>query len=172
MEVPVDNQIKSRRDFLKTTTLLTGGLFIGFYFPQVTGRNKLVKSEKITASFAPNAFLRISPDNRIQILLSHVEMGQGIWTTLPMLIAEELDADWKDIEVKHSPAADAYIHTAFGVQITGGSSTTWSEFDRYRQAGATARVLLVQAAAKKMRVKPESCTTLNGYVVSGNRKMT
>ena len=99
--------------------------------------------------FAPNAFLRIGTDNSIKVLLSHAEMGQGIWTTLTMLIAEELDADWKNIKVEHAPPAKEYFHTAWGMQLTGGSSTTWSEFDRYRKAGATARILLVQAAAKK-----------------------
>src|SRR5207249_1194996 len=98
------------------------------------------------AAFAPNAFLRIGADDSIQIILAHSEMGQGIWTTLTMLIAEELDADWNKIKVEHGPAGQAYIHTAYGLQITGGSSTTWSEFDRYRQAGAMARILLVEAA--------------------------
>ena len=79
-------------------------------------------------------------------------MGQGIWTALPMLIAEELDADWSKIKVEHAPAAPAYAHTAFGMQMTGGSTRTWSEFDRYRQAGATARALLVQAAAQRFDV--------------------
>jgi isoquinoline 1-oxidoreductase beta subunit len=87
-----------------------------------------------------------------------------------MLIAEELDADWKNIHVEHGPAGDPYKHTAFGIQITGGSSTTWSEFDRYRKAGATARTLLVSAAAKKFGVKPEDCKTENGFVIAGDKR--
>ena len=97
-------------------------------------------------------------------------MGQGIWTTLTMLIAEELDADWKSIKAEHCPADQVYAHTAFGLQITGGSSSTYSEFDRYRQAGATARTLLIEAAAKKFGVNTSDCKTENGFVIAGNNK--
>jgi isoquinoline 1-oxidoreductase beta subunit len=97
-------------------------------------------------------------------------MGQGIWTALPMLIAEELDADWSRIRVEHAPAAPAYAHTAFGMQMTGGSSSTWSEFDRCRQAGAMARALLVAAAAQRFSVEPLACRTENGAVISGSKR--
>ena len=97
-------------------------------------------------------------------------MGQGVWTTLPMLIAEELDADWTRIRVEHAPAAPVYAHTAFGMQMTGGSSSTWSEFDRYRQAGALARALLVQVAAERFGVPPAACRTENGAVVAGAKR--
>jgi isoquinoline 1-oxidoreductase beta subunit len=97
-------------------------------------------------------------------------MGQGIWTTLPMLVAEELDADWSRIKVEHAPAAPAYAHTAFGMQMTGGSSSTWSEFDRCRQAGATARAMLVAAAAQRFGVEPLACRTENGVVISGSKR--
>ena len=119
--------------------------------------------------FAPNAFLRIGTDNKIKILLAHAEMGQGIWTTLTMMIADELDADWKDIEVEHAPAAAAYFHTQMPMQITGGSSTTYSEFDRYRTAGASARILLVMAAAQKLGVAIEACKTENGHVLAEDK---
>jgi isoquinoline 1-oxidoreductase beta subunit len=133
----------SRRNFLKTGALLSGGLMISFVVPGAT------RLKGADTDFSPNAYLRVGTDDSIHVVLAHSEMGQGIWTTLTMLIAEELDADWSKIHVEHSPAGDPYKHTAFGVQITGGSSTTWSEFDRYRKAGATARTLLVTAAAKK-----------------------
>ena len=168
----MSNPITSRRSFLKITTLFTTGLLIGLYVPEAQGRNKTLKIGTEPISFAPNAYLRISPESRIEILLSHVEMGQGIWTTLPMLIAEELDLDWKNIDIRHAPPGDPYIHTAFGVQITGGSSTTWSEFDRYRKAGATAREMLIYAASKRWQVSTESCTTESGYVISGNKKLS
>jgi isoquinoline 1-oxidoreductase beta subunit len=124
------------------------------------------------AAFVPNAYLSIGRDNRISILLAHAEMGQGIWTTLPMLIAEELDVDWNNLIVTHAPPGKAYNHTVFGVQITGGSSTTWSEFDRYRQAGAMARVLLIEAAAKKFGVSPADCKTQHGIVSAGDKQAT
>lgn len=160
----------NRRQFLKTGALFSGGLLISFVVP---ARIKKFGEEPMpdpVATFSPNAFLRIAPDGTINVLLSHVEMGQGIWTTLTMMIADELDADWKNIQVKHAPPGQPYAHTAYGVQITGGSSSTWSEFDRYRQAGATARTLLVNAAAKKFGVEPSACRTENGLVISGEQK--
>lgn len=163
----------SRRNFLKTGASLTGGLIIGFMVPAKAGRlGKLLAEPAGAATFAPNAFLQIGSDNSIKILLAHAEMGQGIWTTLAMLLGEELDADWKNITVEHAPPAKEYFHTAWGAQMTGGSSTTWSEFDRYRKAGATARLLLVQAAANKWKVQPAACTTENGFVLNGNKKLS
>ncbi len=161
----------SRREFLKAGGLVTGGLVIAFAVP---GANRFLAAEPAPAGgatpFAPNAFLRIGSDDTVTVLLSHSEMGQGVWTTLPMLIAEELDADWTRIRVEHAPAADVYKHTAYGIQLTGGSSSTWSEFDRYRQAGATARALLVAAAAQKFGVQPGDCRTEHGAVVAGAKR--
>lgn len=157
----------SRRNFLKTGAILSGGLLISFTVPATT---RLKGGADANTDFAPNAYLRVGTDNSVHVVLAHSEMGQGIWTTLAMLIAEELDADWKDIHVEHGPAGDPYKHTVFGIQITGGSSTTWSEFDRYRKAGATARTLLVTAAAKKFGVKPEACKTENGFVIAGDKR--
>lgn len=155
----------SRRNFLKTGAILSGGLMVSFVVP---GATRLKGAAD--ADFSPNAYLRVGTDDSIHVVLAHSEMGQGIWTTLTMLIAEELDADWSKIHVEHSPAGDPYKHTAFGIQITGGSSTTWSEFDRYRKAGATARTLLITAAAKKFGVKPDECKTENGFVIAGNKR--
>ncbi|HXV40779.1 MAG TPA: xanthine dehydrogenase family protein molybdopterin-binding subunit, partial [Steroidobacteraceae bacterium] len=118
---------------------------------------------------APNAFLRIGADDSVTVQLAHAEMGQGIWTALPMLIAEELDADWAKVRVEHAPVAPAYAHTAYGSQMTGGSSSTWSEFDRYRQAGALARALLIAAAAERFGVPASDCRTENGIVTCGER---
>jgi len=161
-----------RRQFLKTGAALGGGLVISFMLPASAKQLGKAGAAAPALYFSPNAFLRVGVDDSINITLAHVEMGQGIWTTLSMLIAEELDADWKNITIEHSPAGKSYLHPAFGLQITGGSSTTWSEFDRYRQAGATARVLLVQAAAQKWGVKPEDCRTENGMVIAGNQKIS
>ena len=163
----------SRRNFLKTGASLGGGLLIGFMIPAHAGRLQKILGEPAGAiTFAPNAFLQIGNDNRIKILLAHAEMGQGIWTTLAMLLGEELDADWKNIKVEHAPPAKEYFHTEWGMQITGGSSTTYSEFDRYRKAGAAARILLVQAAANKWKVQPSDCKTENGFVKYGSKKLS
>jgi isoquinoline 1-oxidoreductase beta subunit len=156
----------SRRNFLKTGAILSGGLLISFSVPGASRLKGIAES----TDFSPNAYLRVGTDDSIHVVLAHSEMGQGIWTTLTMLIAEELDADWSKIQVEHSPAGDPYRHTAFGIQITGGSSTTWSEFDRYRKAGATARTLLVTAAARKFGVRPDECKTENGFVIAGDKR--
>ena len=161
----------SRRGFLKSGALLGGGLLLSFSVPGAGRLGKWLPASG-PGTLAPNAFLRIAPDGRITIILTHVEMGQGVWTTLPMLLAEELDADWQHIHIEHAPAAKAYNHAAFGIQLTGGSSSTWSEFDRYRQAGATARILLTAAAAHRLGVAPAACQTADGFVTHGGHRLS
>jgi isoquinoline 1-oxidoreductase beta subunit len=158
----------SRRDLLKATAMVGGGLVIGFVIPGAK-RFALAQAPAPAALPPMNAFLHVGADDSVTVLLAHSEMGQGIWTTLPMLIAEELDADWSKVKVEHAPAAAVYAHTVFGMQMTGGSSTTWSEFDRYRQAGAMARALLVQAAAQRFGVQASECRTENGAVICGGK---
>ncbi len=162
----------SRRDFLKQSALAGGALVIAFVVPSA---NRFAQAQEAgTAAampFAPNAFLRIAADDSVTVLLAHSEMGQGIWTSLPMLIAEELDADWSKLRVEHAIAAPAYAHAMFGMQMTGGSSTISSEFDRYRQAGAMARALLVQAAAARMGVAVADCRSENGKIIAGEQSL-
>lgn len=164
----------SRRKFLQTTSVFAGGLLIPFFVPAGAKRMGLFDAPADTSAvaFAPNAYLGIAKDNTVHIILAHVEMGQGIWTTLPMLIADELDCDWNKIKVGHAPPGAPYLHTVYGIQITGGSSTTWSEFDRYRQAGATARTLLITAAAQQWGVQPEACSTADGFIIAGDKKIS
>lgn len=167
----------SRRTFIKATALVVGGLVIAFNIPNakrflLPGAAPESTGADAAKLPAPNAFLRIGTDNTITVMLAHSEMGQSIWTTLPMLIAEELDADWSKIKVEHAKAAPEYVHTAYGIQITGGSSTTWSEFDRYRQAGALTRALLVAAATEELGVAVETLHTENGFVISGDKKIS
>lgn len=163
-----------RRGFLKSSGLLTGGLVLGFQVP--LGKQRAAAQGPPPAGAGklppPNAFLKIGADDSVLVLLAHSEMGQGIWTTMPMLLAEELDADWSKVKAQHCPVAPVYNHTVFGFQITGGSTSTHSEFDRYRQVGAMARQLLVQAAAKEMGVKPEDCKTEKGFVIAGDKKLS
>ena len=160
----------TRREFLRTGAVVTGGLVIAFAAPGIR-RFASAQPGPDGAPFAPNAFLRVGTDDTVTVLLAHSEMGQGIWTALPMLIAEELDADWSRIRVEHAPAAPVYAHTAFGIQMTGGSTSTWSEFERYRQAGALGRALLVQAAAQRFGVAAADCRTENGVVIAGTRRV-
>src|SRR5208282_872348 len=99
-------------------------------------------------------------------------MGQGVYTSLPMILAEELDADWTRVRCEFAPVDPAYNHTVFGIQLTGGSTSTWSSFEQFRKAGATARAMLVQAAAEGWGVAPAACRTENSIVIheaSGRR---
>ncbi len=181
MNAPLNSPLNiSRRTFIKAGALVVGGLVIAFTIPYAkrflmpgSAADVAPDASKDAAKLpAPNAFLRIGTDNTITVMLAHSEMGQSIWTTLPMLIAEELDADWSKIKVEHASAAPEYGHTAYGIQITGGSSTTWSEFDRYRQAGALTRALLISAAADKLGVAADSLKTENCFVISGDKKIS
>ena len=161
----------SRRNFLRTGAVIGSGLVVAFVVPGARRFAYAQTQAAAATSFAPNAFLRIGSDDSVTVFLAHSEMGQGIWTTLPMLIAEELDADWTKIKVEHGGAAPAFAHAVFGIQMTGGSSTTWSEFDRYRQAGASARALLLQAAADRLKVPVAELRTENGEVIAGNQRL-
>ncbi len=163
----------SRRSFLKGSAVAGGGLVVSFFVPTVLRRFAFAQEPPPAAPAAlppVNAFLRIGEDESVTVLLAHSEMGQGIWTTLPMMVNEELDADWSHIRVEHAPAAPVYHSPVFPIQMTGGSTTTWSELDRYRQVGAVARTLLVSAAAAQWDVAPGDCHTEKGWVISGGKR--
>ncbi|HJW45034.1 MAG TPA: xanthine dehydrogenase family protein molybdopterin-binding subunit [Lysobacter sp.] len=164
----------SRRQFLKTSAVIGGGLVIAFVIPgakRFASANPAAPAAAPSGAFTPNAFLRIGSDDSVTVQIAHSEMGQGIWTALPMLVAEELDADWSKIKVEHAPAAPVYAHAVFGMQMTGGSTSTWSEFDRYRQAGAAARAMLMQAAAARFDVPLDQVRTENGEVIAGTQRV-
>jgi len=166
-----------RRDFLKTGAAVGGGLLISLYLPELSqagvsakpfDRLKLIEP----ATFAPNAFIRIATDDSVTVIVNKSEMGQGVYTSLPMLIAEELEADWSKIKVESAPVDAVYNHTVFGMQLTGGSTSTASEWQRFRRAGATARIMLIAAAAQNWKVEPQSLRAENGFVVhaASNRR--
>jgi isoquinoline 1-oxidoreductase beta subunit len=117
-----------RRDFLKVSVAATGGLLIGFHFPGISALASAQSSgqQVATDAFMPNAFVRIGADERITVIVNHSEMGQGVYTSLPMLLADELDADWSKVGFESAPVDPKYNHPAFGMQITGGSSSGWS----------------------------------------------
>lgn len=156
-----------RRDFMQTAALATGGLLVSFFVPE-----KSTAAALPARGFSPNALLRIDPDETIRIILNKVEMGQGIWTTLAMLIAEELDCDWTRIRVEHRVIEGPHIEESMWVLSTGGSDTTRSEFDRYRTTGAIARTMLVQAAAQRLGISPDQCTTADSYVQAGTTRLS
>jgi isoquinoline 1-oxidoreductase beta subunit len=162
----------SRRDFLSASAALGGGLVIGF----ATGRSISAAgaAEKVVSEpFAPNAFIRIDPKGQVTLIMPYVEMGQGTYTSIPMLIAEELDVDLKQVRVEHAPPNEKlYANPLLGVQATGNSNAIRGAWKPLREAGATARVMLVAAAAKRWNVDPASCRAQSGEVLhaaSGRR---
>jgi len=160
-----------RRKFLKFSLAASGGLLMGLYLP---GKSKLALAQQQTGTvFAPNAFVRIGTDERVTVIVNHSEMGQGVYTALPMLLAEELDADWNKVGFEPAPVDPKYNHPVFGMQVTGGSSSVWSGFEQFRKAGAAARSMLVAAAAERWGVNPTALRTDSGAVIDPtNRKLT
>jgi isoquinoline 1-oxidoreductase beta subunit len=160
----------SRREFLKTSAV-SGGILLGFRLPAFA--QPPAASALGEAEFAPNAFIRISRSNVVTIVVGKAEMGQGITTALPMLIAEELEVDLKRLRVVTAPVDAAYNHPQFGMQFTGGSMSVASEWERLRKAGATAREMLLAAAAETWKVDRATLRAENGRVIGpGGRSLT
>ncbi|MGA2420869.1 MAG: xanthine dehydrogenase family protein molybdopterin-binding subunit [Candidatus Acidiferrum sp.] len=160
----------NRRDFLKTTAVVASGLVIGLYVPPLGSAQE--QALPPLKPFPPNAFVRIGADDSVTVIASHSEMGQGVYTSLPMLLAEELEADWTKIRVEAAPVDAVYNHTIYGVQMTGGSSSDSSEWVRYRLAGAMARQMLISSAAQQWDVDPATCHARKNFVIhdaSGRR---
>jgi len=157
-----------RRDFLKTTSIVGGGLILGWFMPV---RNSLGQAAGAQEGlFAMNAFIRIGADDTVTIIVNHSEMGQGVYTSLPMLIAEELECDWTKIRVEAAPVDPAYNHPQWGIQGTGGSTSVASEWERSRKVGASAREMLIAAAADTWQVDKASCRAENGKVIHSTGK--
>jgi isoquinoline 1-oxidoreductase beta subunit len=116
----------------------------------------------------------VAPDNTVTVMVNRLEFGQGVHTSLPMVIADELDADWAQMRAELAPAGEAYKDPAFGMQITGGSGTIAHSFTQYREIGARARAMLVAAAAEQWKLKPAQCRTAKGVVYgpAGRRPAT
>jgi len=151
-------RLVSRRTFLETSAAVGGGLLLGFTLPSL----------KQSDLFAPNAFVRIDRDGRVTLIMHKVEMGQGTYTSMPMLLAEELEVELSQVQLEHAPADDArYAEPLFGVQETGGSTSVRGNWEPLRRAGATARALLVAAAAQTWKVDPSSCHAARGQVIHG-----
>src|SRR5213083_1478642 len=156
----------TRRDFLETTGAAGAGLVIGFHLP--AGRRFGAGS---AAPFAPNAWLRIGADESVLVVVDRSEMGQGVTTTLPMLLAEELDADWSKIKIEFAPADKAYANPLlFGMQATGGSRSVRAAYTPLRKAGAAAREMLVAAAAETWGVDKSACHADEGAVIHAPSK--
>ncbi|MCX2861545.1 xanthine dehydrogenase family protein molybdopterin-binding subunit [Paucibacter sp. PLA-PC-4] len=150
----------NRRQFLQSSAVLS----LGFALPLQGAR------AQASNTFAPNAWLRITPDNKITVICGSAEMGQGVLTAIPMMVAEELDADWKQVGVEQAPVDQAYNNPMFGMQATGGSTTVRAHWLPVRQAGAAAREMLVAAAAAQWKVEPASLRTEGGHVIGAGGK--
>jgi isoquinoline 1-oxidoreductase subunit beta len=154
----------SRRSLL--TGAVAGGFLLGFRLPAGALTNEPVQPPDLTGgSFAPNAFIRINPTGRTTLVMPQVEMGQGIYTSIAMILAEELDIGLDHVSLEHAPANEKlYANPAFGVQATGNSNSVRAFWKPLREAGATARAMLVQAAADAWQVEPDACSTAEGRV--------
>ena len=156
----------SRRDFLNASATVGGGLVIALTLPGRTAKSSSASQHAqhdavpgaVAGAALPgrqlNAWLKISRDNSITILVDRSEMGQGVYTALPMLLAEEINIDFDAIRVVAAPVGDAYISPGNGGQITGTSNSVQESWDKLRMAGATARTMLIAAAAKSMARRP------------------
>jgi isoquinoline 1-oxidoreductase beta subunit len=164
----------SRRDFLAGGT----GLLLGLYLPdaaaQAGGPARAVATASAGVAFEPNAFVRIGSDNTVTVIAKHLEMGQGVYTGLATIVADELDAAWSQVRVEGAPAdASRFNNTFWGpMQGTGGSTSIANSWDQLRSAGAAARAMLVSAAAKQWSVAPTTIAVRSGVVTAGNRKAT
>lgn len=145
------------------------GLVIGVYLPGLSraqsGAARAFQGESASGTFVPNAFVRVAPDDTVTILSKHIEFGQGPFTGLATLVAEEMDADWSKVRAEHAPSnPELYKNFLFGMQGTGGSSAIANSYEQMRQAGAGARAMLVGAAAKKWGVPAGQITVENGVI--------
>jgi isoquinoline 1-oxidoreductase subunit beta len=159
----------SRRIFLKTAVAAAGGLLLSISLPRPIGDADAADTD----NFAPGAFIRIGSDGSVTLIIGQVEMGQGTYTALPMLIAEELEVELRHVRIEHAPPDDKLFgHPLLGFQVTASSTSVRVFWDPLRTAGATARTMLVSAAAKNWKVEPNSCRAEKGEVIhsaSGRR---
>jgi isoquinoline 1-oxidoreductase subunit beta len=162
----VTASVVNRREFLKKSAAAGAALVVGFYIPTDAFGDQAEEQEKKTPN-PFNAWVRITPDNQVTLILGKSEMGQGVMTSLPMILAEELCVDWKQVTIEQAPTnPKIYDHG------TGGSGSVADSWLPLRQAGAAAREMLLAAAAKKWEVSADTCKAQNGYVVHGHPERT
>lgn len=165
-------QDRSRRQFLKTSVVVTGGLFgsgliVGCAVMPDEGRAMAagLRPSATAPGAMPNAWVKVGADNTVSIICARSEMGQGVFTSMPMLVAEELEVPLDKVRVEMAPAREPYINTMLGGQITGGSTSVREAYEPLRVAGAQARMMLVAAAAQQWKVDPSACRAENAMVI-------
>ena len=144
----------TRRTFLAASATAAGGLLVSLYLDLPLSAQE---PEKKPTIYPPDAFIHIRPDGKIVIQVNRLEFGQGVNTALPMLLADEMDADWSQVVAELAPAADVYRDPVRGMQMVGGSGSIATSFQQYRELGARTRAMLVAAAAERWKVKPDQC---------------
>jgi hypothetical protein len=161
-----------RRNFVRLALGTGAGLVVGGWLPATArAEGAAVRAQAGEGIFAP--FVHITPDNVVTVLVKHQDKGQGIATGLSTLVADELDADWAQVKAEFAPAnVELYKNLAFGIQGTGGSTAIANSFEQYRKAGAAARAMIVEAAAKRWGVAADTIKVEKGVVSSGNHRAT
>jgi isoquinoline 1-oxidoreductase beta subunit len=158
-----------RRSFLKITT--ASGFALGAFPLASLAQNAAAPADGLKPTQQPSAFVAIAPDGIVTVTINRLDFGQGVQTGLPLILAEELDADWSKVRSKHGDANPAYVDPAFGMHITGGSGSIKNSYTQYRELGARTRAMLVSAAASQWNVDASTLRTGNGFVLgAGDRK--
>jgi isoquinoline 1-oxidoreductase beta subunit len=158
------DQIVSRRSFLQVSATAAGGLLVSLYLDRPSAAQEASQPQPSPKVYPPDAFVNITPDSKIVIQVNRLEFGQGVHTALPMLLADEMDADWSQVVAELAPAADVYKDPMFGIQMVGGSGSIAHSFQQYRELGAKTRAMLVAVAARRWNVSPDKCRTENSIV--------
>src|SRR5882724_4966419 len=148
----------NRRSFLRVSAAAGGGLLVSLYL-DLPASAEAVNEAPPPKVYPPDAFVHIRPDGKIVIQVNRLEFGQGVQTALPMILADEMDADWSQVIPELAPAADVYKDPVFGIQMVGGSGSIAHSFQQYRELGARTRAMLIATAAQQWNVAPDQCRT-------------
>src|SRR2546426_8572916 len=164
---PENDANLNRRSFLSVSVAAAGGLLVSLYLdlPAFAQEGRQAPPPKV---YPPDAFVHIRPDGKILITVNRLEFGQGVQTSLPMVLADEMDADWTQVIAELAPAADVYKDPVFGIQMVGGSGSIAHSFQQYRQLGAKTRGMLVASAADRWHVNTDKCRTEASVVYGPN----
>ena len=154
----------SRRSFLRVSATAAGGLLIALYLDSPLSAQEGGPPQPTQKVYPPAAFVHVRPDGKIVIQVNRLEFGQGVQTALPMILADEMDADWSQVVAELAPAADVYKDPMFGIQMVGGSGSIAHSFQQYRELGAKTRAMLVAVAAARWKVTPDKCRTAESVV--------
>jgi isoquinoline 1-oxidoreductase beta subunit len=158
----------NRRNFLRASATAAGGLLLALYLDAPAAAQGQSQAPSAPKVYPPDAFVEIKPDGRVVIQVNRLEFGQGVQTALPMVLADEMDADWAQVVAQLAPAADVYKDPVFGIQMVGGSGSIAHSYQQYRELGAKTRAMLIAAAATRWNVTPEQCRTEESVVRGPN----